>query len=161
MSALCRVLGVSRSGYYGWRDRVDGEPVGRAAADREALAQIRAVHDAYGYYGSPRVHQELLARGCRIGRHRVARLMRCNGIRARRGRLKSRPRSAPPARRPEIGDLVQRDFHADVPNALWFTDLTMIRTGQGWLYAAVVLDAFSRQVVGYTVAATGRPPAPC
>ena len=85
--------------------------------------------------------QQLLARGRSVGKHRVARLMRGNGIRAQRGKPKSRPRSAPPQRRAEVPDLVQRDFHADVENALWFTDLTMIRTGQGWLYAAVILGA--------------------
>ena len=78
--------------------------------------------------------------------------MQLNGIRARRGKIKSRPRAAPPVRRPEVADLVERDFHADTPDALWFTDLTMIRTGQGWLYAAVVVDAFNREVISYTAA---------
>lgn len=87
-----------------------------------------------------------------MGRHKVARLMRRHGIRAHRGRPKARPRSAPPIRRPEIGDLVARTFTAPAANRLWFTDLTMIRTGQGWLHAAVVLDAFNREVISYAVA---------
>lgn len=165
---MCRVLGVSRSGYYGWLSRQQSPPAGRAAADQELLAQICQVHQRYRYYGSPRVHQHLLIEagqayqtrggawgaGCRprLGRRRVARLMRLNGIRACRGKIKSRPRAAPPARRPEIGDKVRRDFHAEVPNELWFTDITQIRTGQGWLYAAVILDAFNREVISWATA---------
>ena len=75
--------------------------------------------------------------------------MRQNGISAWRGKIKDRPRAAPPVRRPEIGDLVRRAFHAEAPNVLWFTDTTQIATGQGWLYAAAVLDAFNREVIGY------------
>lgn len=149
---MCRVLGVSRSGYYDWLCREDAELTGRAAADAELLAQINTVHTRFRYYGSPRMHQELLARGHHVGRHRVARLMRLHGIKACRGKVKARPRSAPVARRPEITDRVARDFYADVPDALWFTDLTQIRTGEGWLYAAVILDAFNREVVTWAVA---------
>jgi putative transposase len=85
------------------------------------------------------------------GRHRVARLMRHEGIAARRGKVKSRPRAAPPSRRPEIVDLVKRQFRATAPNRIWFTDITMIRTGEGWLYAAVILDAFNREIVSWAV----------
>src|SRR5947209_4248194 len=98
---MCRVLGVSSSGYYDWAKRVAGPPAGRAAADRDLLAEIRAIHAGFAFYGAPRVHRELLRRSQRAGRHRVARLMRVNNIRARRGKLKSRPRAAPPTRRPE------------------------------------------------------------
>jgi putative transposase len=146
---LCRVLGVSRSGYYGWLRRLAGGPVGRAAEDAALLAEIRTIHAQFGYYGSPRVHRELLARRQRAGRHRVARLMRAHGIQARRGKRKARPRSAPPARRPEVTDRVRRQFAADVPDALWFTDVTELVTGEGRLFAAVVLDAFDRQVVSW------------
>jgi putative transposase len=149
---MCRVLGVSTSGYYAWAERVSGPATGRAAADRELLAQIRAVHDQFGFYGAPRVHRELLRRSHQAGRHRVARLMRVNNIRARRGKIKSRPRAAPPSRRPEVKDLVRRRFTAPAPNRLWFTDLTMIQTGEGWLRAAVVLDAFNREVISWAVA---------
>jgi putative transposase len=146
------VLQVSRSGYYDWLTRVQGGPSERQARVQALLAEIKKVHGDFRYYGSPRVHQELVARGCRVGRHKVARMMREHAIRARRGKVKSRPRAAPPARRPEVVDLVQRDFTAASPNTLWFTDLTMVRTNQGWLYAAVVLDAFNREVVSYAVA---------
>ena len=153
----CRVLGVSRSGYYGWLARTTSPPTGRAAADLLLLAEIRQVHTRFGYYGSPRIRHELRARDHQVGRRRVARLMRLHGIRACRGKIKSRPRAAPPARRPEIIDLVGRDFGADVPDALWFTDVTQIRTGQGWLYAAVILDAFNREVISWATAGQESP----
>lgn len=143
---------MSRSGYYDWLTRTSREPRGRAAENQFLLAEIQQIHLARGYYGAPRIHRELLAREHHVGRHRVARLMRANGIRARRGKIKARPRSAPPVRRPDIVDHVRRDFHADTANALWFTDLTQIRTHQGWLYAAVVLDAFNREVISWTTA---------
>jgi putative transposase len=157
LSTLCRVLGVSRSGYYDWVHREEIGPGVRSAENKELLAQIRQIHLEFGYYGSPRIHQELLARDHHVGRHRVARLMRLNGIKACRGKVKSRPRAAPPARRPDIVDQVKRDFHADVPDALWFTDITQIRTGEGWLYAAVILDAFNREVVSWAVASQDSP----
>jgi putative transposase len=149
---VCRVLGVSRSGYYAWLARVDQPPRGRAAADAETLAEINQIHLRFAYYGAPRIHRELLVRQHQAGRHRVARLMRLHGIRACRGKVKTRPRSAPPTRRPDISDRVQRHFHATTPDTLWFTDLTMIRTGQGWLRAAVILDAFNREVVSWAIA---------
>jgi putative transposase len=142
---------VSRSGYYGWLNRVGGPPRGRAAEDQQLLAEINAIHAEFAYYGSPRVHRALLARQHLVGRHRVARLMRLHGIRAHRGKLKSRPRAAPPARRPEIIDRVRRRFTAPALGRLWFTDQTVIRTGEGFLHAVVVLDAFNRQVVSWAV----------
>jgi len=148
---MCRVLGVSRSGYYDWCRRQNQRPSARVMQDELLLAEIRQINLRFRYYGYPRIHQELLARGHHVGRHRVARLMRAHGIRACRGRILLRPRSAPPSRRPEVVDQVRRDFHADVSDALWFTDITQIRTGQGWLYAAVILDAFNRQVISWAV----------
>src|SRR6185369_3094498 len=91
------------------------------------------------------------------GRHRVARLMRAGGVRPARCKIKSRPRAAPPARRPEVVDVVRRAFHADAPNALWFTDVTQIRTGEGWLFAVVVLDAFNREVVSWATSSLATP----
>jgi putative transposase len=142
---------VSRSGYYDWVHRVVEGPSGRAAEDEQLLVEIEEIHARFQYYGAPRVHQELRGRQFQVGRRRVARLMRSHGIRACRGKIKSRPRAAPPVRRPEITDRVHRDFHADAPNTLWFTDITQIRTGQGWLYAVVILDAFNREVIAWTV----------
>ena len=143
---------MSRSGYYDWVKRVSGPISNRSAEDRALLEEIQAIHEKFRFYGSPRVHQELKRRSRHASRHRVARLMRINGIRARRGKIKSRPRSAPPKRRPEIGDLVKRQFVAEGPNRIWFTDLTMIRTGQGMLRAAVILDSHNREIVSWTVA---------
>ena len=151
ISVMCRVLKVSRSGYYDWLKRVTGPPYGRAAQDQALLAEIRALHAKFSFYGAPRIHRELIRGQHRAGRHRVARLMRLNRIRAVRGKIKSRPRSAPPKRRVEVVDLVKRRFHTTQPNRLWFTDLTMIRTGQGMLRAAVVLDSFNREVISWAV----------
>jgi putative transposase len=142
---------VSTSGYYGWLKRVNGPPRGRAEQDLALLAEIRQIHAEFAFYGAPRVHRELIARNRHAGRHRVARLMRAHGIRARRGKIKARRRSAPPVRRPEILDRVRRKFHADRPNRLWFTDLTVIRTEEGFLHAAVILDAFNREIVSWAV----------
>lgn len=114
------------------------------------MAQIRQIHIAFPYYGSPRIHQELRQRGYRAGRHRIARLMRVHGIAAKRGRIKTRQRSVPPRRRVEIADHVQRCFTRTRQNQLWFTDSTMIRTGEGWLYAVVILDAFNREVISWS-----------
>ena len=144
---------MSRSGYYGWLATATGakRPARRVARHAAVLEQIRIVHRRYRYYGSPRVHRELLAMGFEVGRHQVARVMARNGIVARRGKIKARPRAAPPVRRPEITDLVRRDFRADVPGELWFTDITQIRTDEGWLFAAVIMDAFNREIVSYAV----------
>ena len=156
---MCQVLGVSRSGYYDWLNRVDAEPAGRAAEDLRLLEEIRRVHEEFGYYGAPRIHRHLVRSGHHVGRHRVARLMRTHGIRSCRGKPR-RARSVPPRRRPEVSDLVGRDFHADTPDAVWFTDITQVRTGEGWLYAAVILDAFNREVISWAVADHDTPHTP-
>ena len=143
------MLGVSRSGYYDWLKRQQQPPYGRAATDARLLDHIRLIHGRFSYYGAPRIHAALRSKNILVGRHHVARLMRLHGIRARRGPLKSRPRSAPPARRPDIGDRVRRRFRAAEPDRLWFTDVTAIRTGEGFLRAAVILDAHSRQVISW------------
>lgn len=152
MQLACRLLEVSRSGYYDWMKRLSGPPTPRQLADLALLEEIQAIHAELPSYGSPRVWHELRARGRLAGRHRVARLMRINGIAARRGRVKSRPRSAPPKRRPEVPDLVRRRFQADGPDQIWCTDITQIRTLEGWLYAAVILDVFSRRVISWSTA---------
>lgn len=143
---LCRVLGVSRSGYYGWVAR---SPSRRSLEDAALLERIEAIHAEFPYYGAPRMHRALITLGFSVGRHRVARLLRENGLHARRGRIGIRRRSVPIARRVDIVDLVRRQFTVTAPNRLWFTDLTLIRTGEGWLHAAVVLDAFNREVIAW------------
>lgn len=147
---------MSKSGYYDWKKRVEGPPTARQLEERNLVAEIEAVHAEFASYGSPRVHRELRARQHCVGRHRVARLMHVNGIRARRGKTKSRPRAAPVARRPEVGDLVRRRFHADAVNTLWCTDATQIRTREGRLYAVVILDVYSRRIVSWAVSSHER-----
>jgi putative transposase len=151
---------VSTSGFYDWAKR-QREPLrGRAAIDADLLAQIRLVHGRFPYYGAPRIHRTLRDKGVAVGRHHVARLMRLHDVRARRGPIKSRPRSAPPARRPDVGDRVKRQFSAPAPDRLWFTDLTAIRTGEGFLRAAVVLDAHTREVISWATDSHETPKTP-
>jgi putative transposase len=145
----CRVLGVSPSGFYAWRKR----PLSaRACADVELTAQIETIHrESRGTYGAPRVHAELAAQGIRIGRKRVARLMRA----AQRQGVSRRTPFVTTRRDPTADaapDLVNRDFHAVGPNQLWVADITYIATGGGFIYLAVVLDAWSRRVVGWAIA---------
>jgi putative transposase len=142
----CRVLGVSPSGFYDWRNR---PPSARAVADAELTDTIRAIHTASrGTYGSPRVHAELrLGLDMRCGRKRVERLMRNAGICGVHRRKGTRRRPAPAVH----DDLVRRQFHPTGPDRLWVTDITQHRTDQGWVYLAVVLDAWSRRVVGWSI----------
>jgi transposase InsO family protein len=149
VSVMCEVLGVSRSGYYAWASRAESA---RAAADRALAAEIRAAHTASrGRYGSPRVHAELRARGRRVGRKRVARLMRGMGLAARRRR---RFRRTTDSRHsfPIAPNLLGRNFTAAAPDRVWLADLTYIWTAEGWLYLAVVLDLCTRRVVGWAMA---------
>ena len=143
-----RVLGVSVSGYYAWRAR---QPSGRATIDAGLLAQMRRIHaDSGGTYGAPRIHRELRAQGQRVGRKRVARLMRQAGLRGvSRRKWRVTTRRAPHAR--PAPDLVQRQFVAPGPNQLWVADVTYVPTQAGTLYLAVVLDVWSRRIVGWAM----------
>jgi putative transposase len=149
IATMCRLLGVSASGYHAWQER---RPSPRACADVALLDRIRQIHvTSQGTYGAPRIHAELAAEGTHVGRKRVARLMRTAGlagISRRRWtcttRRDARARPAP--------DLVDRDFSADRPDRLWVADITYVPTWAGFLYLAVVLDAFSRRVVGWAMA---------
>ena len=146
---MCRVLDVSTSGFYAWRDRV---PSQRTIDDAVLTEHIRSIHaESDATYGMPRVRAELLDQGLGVSRKRVARLMRCAGLRGvsrRRGfvvttRRDIRQRPAP--------DLVQRRFSADGPNRLWVADMTYVPTWAGFIYLAIVLDAWSRRVVGRSI----------
>ena len=149
ITAMCRMLGVSTSGYYAWQKR---SPSARATSDAALLERIRAIHEkSRETYGVPRVHAELKAAGMHVGRKRVSRLMRQAGL-AGASRRKGcwttiRNRDARPA-----PDLVQRTFAAQGPDRLWVADVTYIPTWAGFLYLAVVLDAFSRRIVGWAMA---------
>ncbi len=146
---MCRLLGVSTSGYHAWLRR---PPSARAATDASLLERIREIHaTSRGTYGAPRIHAALAADGRRVGRKRVARLMRAArlaGASRRRGvRTTWRDSSARPA-----PDLAQRGFTADAPDRLWVANITYIPSWAGFLYLAVVLDAFSRRIVGWAMA---------
>jgi len=147
---MCRVLEVSRSGFHAWAAR---EPSVRALADAALTGRIAGIHkDSRKTYGSPRVHAELrLEYGVRVGRKRVERLMRLAGIsgqvKRRRGKTTisvQGVRTAP--------DLVERDFNPTAINRLWCADITYIRTWEGWLYLASVMDCYSRRIVGWAIA---------
>ncbi len=149
VQVMCELLGVSRGGSYAWAGRAESA---RAADDRALATEIRAAHEASrGRYGSPRVHAELRARGRRIGRKRVARLMRGMGLAARRRRRFRRTTDSRHAF-PIAPNLLERNFTAEAPDRVWLADLTYIWTAQGWLYLAAVLDLYTRRVVGWAMA---------
>jgi len=147
--AMCRVLEVSSSGYYAWRQRMMSV---RAREDEQLQQRIRTIHLlSRQRYGAPRIHAELQEEGTRIGRKRVARLMKAadlRGVTRRKSTLTTRRnRSARPA-----PDLVDRNFAANGPNVLWVADITYVPTWAGFLYLAVVLDVWSRKIVGWAMA---------
>ena len=148
VATMCRVLGVSPSGYYAWRHR----PLSaRARADVELTAKIQVIHrESRGTYGAPRIHAELIADAVPSGRKRVARLMRGAGVRgvSRRKAFTTtvRDEGARPA-----PDLVERQFTAAGPDRLWVADITYVPTWAGFLFLAVVLDAWSRRIIGWAM----------
>jgi len=148
VATMCRALGVSPAGYYAFRQR---PPSARAQRDAELSERIRAIHErSRGTYGVPRIHVELAEANIHVGRKRVARLMRAaglHGISRRRGcRTTRRDETSRPA-----PDLVDRQFTAEGPDRLWVADITYIPTWAGFLYLAVVLDAWSRRIVGWAM----------
>jgi putative transposase len=151
IATLCRVLEVSPSGYYAWRRR---GPSARARRDAALVDEIQGIHrQSRGTYGAPRIHAELVDRGEHVGRKRVARLLRALGRQgiSRRRRVRTTVRA--PAQ-PAAADLVQRTFAADGPNRLWVADITYVPTARAFLYLAVVLDAWSRRIVGWAMTTT-------
>ena len=145
---MCRVLKVSRSGYYAWRTRPESQ---RAKIDRQLTREIRRIHiDSDGVYGAPKITAELKEEGHQCGKHKVARLMRKAG-------LKGCPK--PPFKvttqrdpsHPVADNLLDQDFTAEGPNQRWAADITYISTLQGWLYLAVVMDLYSRRIVGWSM----------
>jgi putative transposase len=151
VSAMCRALKVSKSGFYGWRDRA---PSARARADAALSEKIVRIHrDSRETYGAPRIHFELRTLGVRCARKRVARLMREAGLfgcggRRRKARTTFRPQTE---RTPPAPDLVKRNFTPEAPDRLWVADITYVRTWEGWLYLSFVLDAYSRRIVGWSM----------
>ena len=149
IATMARVFGVSPSGYYAWRRR---PPSARARADADLTARVQAIHArSRRTYGAPRIHAELADAGVAVSRKRVALVMRAAGVagvsRRRAPRTTRRDSQAQPA-----PDRVERRFEADAPNRLWVADITYVPTLVGFLYLAIVLDVFSRRVVGWAMA---------
>ena len=145
---MCRCLNVSPSGYYGWRERA---PSARHRANARLLKKIREIHTASdGVFGSPRVLDELRYQGEECGKHRVARLMHEDGLHGIPQRRRWRKKSS--GQRPiGIANHLDRTFTANEPNTKWVTDITYIRTGEQWLYLAVVMDLHSKVIVGWSM----------
>jgi putative transposase len=149
LTEMCRVLAVSISGYRAWKD--GGTPERKRLTDEQMLALIRAIHaELKGAYGSPRITKELRGRGFPASKERVERLMRENSIRARH---KRRYKATTDSKHglPVAPNLLDRNFTPEAPNKVWTADLTYIWTDEGWLYLAVVLDLFNREVVGWSL----------
>jgi putative transposase len=148
LSTMCKSFGVSRAGYYAWLGR---EPSARSLTDAELTVRIKAIHKASREtYGVPRIHAELIDEGIHVGRKRVERLMKAAGIVGVSRRKAARTTFRGERVRPAC-DLVDRNFYADEPDRLWVADITYVPTWAGFLYLAVVLDAFSRRIVGWAM----------
>ena len=151
VATQCRVLGLSVSGYYASRSR---PPSVRDLEDAMLVGKIREVHEtSRGTYGSPRVHAELKAQGVRVSEKRIARLMRETGLEGVSPRKWTATTTRDDAHT-AAADLVQRDFSAPAPNKLWVSDITYVPTLAGFLYLAIVLDVFSRRIVGWAMSAS-------
>jgi transposase InsO family protein len=145
---------VARSGFYAWRQR-QHNPGPRAQENAAITAQVQTVFDRHrGFYGAPRVHHELRSAGLKVGRHRIARLMRCSALKAktRRGFRPCRNSSTKAAG--VVENLLRQEFSPATPNRCWAGDITYIRTSNGWRYLAVWIDLYSRRVVGWAMGAT-------
>ena len=150
ISRLCTVLGVTRAGYYAWRRR---GPSLRQLGDDELARLIVQIYDgSHQTYGAVRVNDELRdEHEIRVGRKRVARLMRQLGIKGIPGQGRTRRTTIPDAKAPPAPDLVERHFTAERPNALWLADITYVPTLEGWLFLGVVMDMYSRKIVGWSM----------
>ena len=146
---MCDALSVSPSGYYAWRSRPESP---RKIANRELLVDIRRVYRQHRErYGAPRIHAELRAEGHTLSRKRVARVMRQHGIRARAPRRYRVCTTDSKHSLPVAENLLDQNFVAERPDQVWLADITYIPTGEGWLYLAVILDLFTRKVVGWAM----------
>jgi putative transposase len=148
INRMCQALGISRSGYYAWRERPVSQ---REMANQALLQQIEAVHaESEETYGSPRIYRELTAAGVPCSLNRIARLMRQHGIvaiQARRFKVTTKANEAHPV----APNLLDGDFSATAPNEKWLADISYIATHEGWLYLAAVMDLFSRRIVGWAM----------
>jgi transposase InsO family protein len=145
---MCRVFGVSKSGYYAWKHKSRGD---RARENEQLIEKIKTIYTLHrSVYGSPRITQELRAHGLSCGKNRVARLMKCNGIKAKTVK-RYRVTTNSDHKLSVAPNLVNREFVADNRDRLWVSDISYIGTKEGWLYLAVIIDIFSRQVVGWAM----------
>ncbi len=146
---MCGALKVSRSGYYAWRKRPESD---RASTDRSLTDSIREIYrDSKGVYGAVKIRAELKAQGQPYGRHKIARLMRLVGLKGCPSRrFKTTTRSDPG--HDKAKNLLEQDFTAKAPDHRWASDITFINTQQGWLYLAVVMDLYSRRIIGWSMA---------
>lgn len=148
VTLLCQTLGVSRSGYYDWKNR---KPSVRQQANAKLLAEMQDIHaEVMETYGSPRMHVELCERELEASRGRVERLMRDHGLQAKQSKRHKRTYMHRQTQEPET-NLLDRQFHAAAPNEKWVSDITFIPTREGWLFLAIVLDLFSRAIVGWAM----------
>lgn len=147
---MCRLLGVSRAGFYAWLSRPESD---RSIENRRLATEIAAVHhESRDTYGSPRVQVELHARGRRVCRHRIARLMREQGLRSKRRRRFVKTTDSA-HQHPVARNVLERNFTPEAPNTTWAGDITYIPTVEGWLFLAVIIDLYSRRVIGWAMGA--------
>lgn len=152
ITAMCRVLKVSRSGYYAWRERPVSE---REMANQKLTEQIEEIHqESRQTYGSPRIYAELVDQGVKCGHNRVARLMRQAELRAKQKRKFKVTTTDSAHNYPVAPNLLDQDFQAGRPNEKWVADITYIATAEGWLYLAAVMDLYSRRIVGWAMGDT-------
>jgi transposase InsO family protein len=148
ITAMCKVLSVSCSGYYAWRRR---PPSVREMANQELAEKIEAVYNEnHGVYGSPRIYRELKGQGLACSENRIARLMRLRCIKAKQSRRFKTTTKRDKAH-PVAPNLLKRDFETDRPDQKWLADITYIATQEGWLYLAAILDLYSRRIVGWAM----------
>lgn len=149
---MCKVFKVSRSGYYDWIER---KPSARALENQKAVEMIRAIHQqSKGRYGSPKITEALKIRGMKLSRPRVARLMRSKGIRSIVHKKFRVATTDSKHNYPIAENLLNRDFKANEPGKVWVSDITYIRTAQGWLYLTIIMDLFDRKIIGWALSKT-------
>ena len=148
VTLMCKVLSVSPSGYYAWRKRPASA---REMANQELYKKIKAVYNAnYAVYGSPRIYRELKDQGVACSENRIARLMRLRGLRAKQSKRFKTTTKRNKAHR-AAPNLLKRNFEAGQPDQTWLSDITYIRTLEGWLYLAAILDLYTRRIIGWAM----------
>jgi putative transposase len=145
---MCRLLNVSKAGYYAWRRR---DQTDRLRRDAELTREIQRAHlESRRYYGRPRIHKDLRESGVRVSGKRIARLMRLHGIKGKKRNF-SKGSSPSPGAIAAAPNILNRQFNVRQPNCSWVSDITSVHTGEGWLYLAIVIDLYSRRVVGWSM----------